>query len=166
MLTKIHVITGWTIPESKELTVILTDQFNKTLVEKYPDLNTEEIEYAFRHYGTQIQDWGKAMNLNLIDSVLQPYLHERFLISEDERKLTEKPVQQRIFTQDELDNSAREAVQVQYRGYIKGIGIINSEINREILLKDGLMKEDELVIDFYKRMVSKGKLDIYVQVAS
>ncbi len=69
-------------------------------------------------------------------------------------------------SQEELDNSAREAVQTQYRSFIKGGEIINPEINKEILAKDGLLKEGEKVVDFYKRMVEKQKLDIYVQAGT
>ncbi len=74
--------------------------------------------------------------------------------------------EQRIMSQEELDNSAREAVQTQYRSFIKGGEIINPEINKEILAKDGLLKEGEKVVDFYKRMVEKQKLDIYVQAGT
>jgi hypothetical protein len=86
LLLKIHIITGWTIPE-KEMMNILLDQFQKKIIENYPDLNGEEIEFAFRSKGTIIEDWGKTMNLNLLDKVLLPYLDNRFKISETERQL-------------------------------------------------------------------------------
>lgn len=165
LLLKIHVITGWTIPEN-ELMNILIDQFVKTLSEKYPSLNTDEIEYAFRSLGTTIRDWGKTMNLNLIDQVLVPYSDNRFQISEDERRINVAPPPQRIFTQDELDNSAREAVQRQYRSMLFGQQILNPEANLEILIKDGLIQSGETVVEFYKRMAEKKKTDIYVQTAS
>jgi len=106
------VITGWTIPNSPELLNILVDQFVKTLSEKYPLLNPDEIEYAFRQHGTAIEDWGKAMNLNLIDSVLTPYINLRFRISEDERRIKEgnRGLEQRMFTQQELDDSGDKVV--------------------------------------------------------
>lgn len=86
LLLKIHVITGWTVP-ADDLLVVLVDQFKKKLLEDYPNLNPDEIEYAFRSKGTTVEDWGKTMNLNLLDKILKPYLHERFLISQDEEKL-------------------------------------------------------------------------------
>ena len=85
--------------------------------------------------------------------------------SAQEYKIEVKPddPEQKIFTDEEIDNAAREAVQCQYKQYIKGFGIINHEINKPILLKDGLIKEDETVLDFYKRMVELKKLDVYVR---
>jgi hypothetical protein len=87
LIIKIHVVTGWTIPSSEELMNILIDQFEKKLVEDYGELNPDEIEFAFRSKGTVIEDWGKTMNLNLLDKVLLPYLDNRFKISETERQL-------------------------------------------------------------------------------
>lgn len=164
LLSKIHVITGWTIPNSPELLNILVDQFVKTLVEKYPSLNTDEMEYAFRQHGTSIEDWGKAMNLNLIDSVLTPYINHRFRISEDERRIKEGKgeLEQKIFTDEELDNSAREDAERQYQGFLKQWPLKGIEINKVILQKDGLLLEGEGVIDFFKRRALKGHTNIYV----
>lgn len=168
LLSKIHVITGWTIPNSPELLTILVDQFVKTLIEKYPKLNTDEVEYAFRQQGTAIQDWGKAMNLNLIDSVLEPYTALRFRISEDERRIKEgnSGLEQKIFTQEELDDSAREDAERQYQGFLKGFELKGLPINEAILKKDGLLKDGESVLDFFKRRALKGSLNIYVQGVS
>jgi hypothetical protein len=76
ILIKIHVITGWNFPQEKEFQLILKEQFRKKLVESYPLVNVIEIEFAFRN-NTTIKDWGKNMNLSLIDEVLMPYLNER-----------------------------------------------------------------------------------------
>jgi hypothetical protein len=83
---KIHVITGWSIPNHEALLNILQDQLMKSFQEKFSDLNPDEIEYAFRSR-TDVQDWGKQMNLQLIDSVLMPYLNERYRISDQERQI-------------------------------------------------------------------------------
>lgn len=87
LLLKIHVTTGWTIPASEEYLNVLVDQFGKHLQEKYAALNLDEIEFAFRRYGTTTEDYGKALNLNLVDKVLLPYLNDRYRISETERML-------------------------------------------------------------------------------
>lgn len=164
LLAKIHVITGWTIPNSEELLNILTDQFQKTLVEKYPMLNPDEIEYAFRQHGTSIEDWGKALNLNLIDSVLSPYAHRRFDISEDERYVnTKKDYTQKIFTQEELDDGEREDAERQYQLFRKGFELKGLSISKAILEKDGFIRDGELVIDFFKRWISKGHSNLYVR---
>jgi hypothetical protein len=85
LLAKINAITGWVVPE---MTLdILIDQFRKKLVESYGDCNPEEIEFAFRNYGTVVKDWGKQMNLSLIDEVMIPYLSRRSEVSEHEEAI-------------------------------------------------------------------------------
>jgi hypothetical protein len=94
LLVKIHVITGWVIPASEEpgkeseLMNILVDQFQKKMKESYFNVNADEIEFAFRTYGTTVKDWGKNMNLALIDEVMIPYLEARMAVSrlEEQKK--------------------------------------------------------------------------------
>lgn len=87
LLLKIHVITGWVIPSNDALYNVLVDQFQKQLVEKYFELNPDEIEFAFRSEGTLIEDWGKDLNLNLIDKILLKYLNNRYKVSNAEEQL-------------------------------------------------------------------------------
>lgn len=168
LLTKIHVITGWTIPNSPELMNVLVDQFVKTLAEKYPGLNMDEIEYAFRQHGTTIEDWGKAMNLNLIDSVLIPYVGYRFRLSEDEERIksSKNAPPQKIFTQEELDNGAREDAERQYQLFLKGYDLKGLDITKCILEKDGLLKEGETVWEFFKKRAAKFHQNIYTMQPS
>lgn len=84
LLLKINVITGWVIPE--DTLEILVDQFRKKLTESYPNCNPGEVEYAFRNYGTGVKDWGKQMNLSLIDEVMIPYLNRRLELSRIEEQ--------------------------------------------------------------------------------
>lgn len=81
LLVKISVITGWSNPEDEIVRNVLIDQFRKLLMEKYPTCNPYEVEYAFRQFGTTVKDWGKQMNLALIDEVMIPYLNQRSEIS-------------------------------------------------------------------------------------
>lgn len=87
LLLKIHAITGWAIPE-KTMQTVFTDQFRKKIIESYPTCNPDEVEYAFRNYGTMVQDWGKQMNLSLIDQVMIPYLARRAELSKVEEQKT------------------------------------------------------------------------------
>lgn len=80
LLLKIHVITGWELPKS-ELMDLLIDQFSKKLVESYPDVNQDEVEYAFRNKPVGVKEWGKFMNLSLLDDVMLPFLANRRRIS-------------------------------------------------------------------------------------
>lgn len=80
ILLNIHVITGWVIPED-ELLTLLVKHFIQKMKEDYSTVNVEEVEYAFRKYGTTVKDWGKSMNLSLIDEVMKPYLEARKSVS-------------------------------------------------------------------------------------
>lgn len=89
ILLKIHAIKGWSIPAS-EMMDILIDQFQRKLNEGYQNVTVAEVEYAFRN-STDVKDWGKALNLSLIDEVMIPYLENRFDLSQQEEKL-KKPI--------------------------------------------------------------------------
>lgn len=92
LLLRIHIITGWTIP-ANEFMNILVDQLCKKLLESYANVNTDEIEHAFRTRGTSVKDWGKAMNLSLFDEVMTPYLNDRYEVSKLEEQAKGKELQ-------------------------------------------------------------------------
>lgn len=85
LLIRISVITGWVNPEGQLLNV-LVDQFNKKLTENYQNVNADEVEYAFRTYGTSVKDWGKTVNLSLIDEVMIAFLTARREVSAKEEQ--------------------------------------------------------------------------------
>lgn len=87
-LVLISMITGWTVPSKPDLTEMLVLQLAKKMLESYADVNIEEFEYAFRNKGLDIKDWGKALNLALIDEVMKPYLHNRADLSLQEEKIS------------------------------------------------------------------------------
>jgi hypothetical protein len=112
LLLKIHAITGWTIPEKSTL-LVLVDQFKKKMVESYSTCNPDEIEFAFRQTGTTVKDWGKSMNLSLIDEVMMPYLAKRFEVSKIEEQQKNKMLSAHgnaEMTNDELWDSTEAAV--------------------------------------------------------
>jgi len=117
LLLKIHIITGWSIPENK-LMDILVDQFTKSLEEKFENLNSSEIEYAFRSAGTTIEDWGKSMNLNLLDKVLLPYLNDRYKISEVERQIAYK---KNLVNLEPGENDYRRMIEEDYQSFLAGM---------------------------------------------
>lgn len=80
-------------------------------------------------------------------------------------KFAGKPVivNQKIFTQEELDNSAREDCERNYQLLRNGIAPKAYEINKRILIADGFMTEQESVMDFFNRMLLKGKRNLYVR---
>lgn len=100
-IIKIHVITGWVVPANEFLNVLI-GQFEKKMIESYPLVNSDELEYAFRTYGTTVKDWGKQMNLSLIDEALMPYMQARLGVSQiEEQKRLELPEGAKEDTSDE-----------------------------------------------------------------
>lgn len=89
LLIKINAITGWVMPD--DTLDIFVDQFRKKLSESYKNCNPDEIEYAFRNFGTGVKDWGKQMNLSLIDEVMIPYLSKRRELSDLEEHKAQSP---------------------------------------------------------------------------
>lgn len=104
LLIKINAITGWIVPE--DTLEILVDQFRKKLSESYKNCNPDEVEYAFRNYGTAVKDWGKQMNLSLIDEVMIPYLNRRYELSYLEERQV-KP----ILEIENKEDMSKEAMQ-------------------------------------------------------
>lgn len=162
LLLKIHVITGWVIPDNEMLNILL-DQFEKKLVEDYADMNSEEIEYAFRRKGTSVKDWGKSMNLSLIDTVLLPYVSERSeLFKAVERKEWNKGLQQVIYTTEQLLNMQRGHVEQSFQCMRKGIVPVLHGYVQETLEMDGFLQKGEMVSDFFVRALNSGWEKLYI----
>lgn len=82
LLFRLHTITGWKLPDDEYFLNTLVSEFTQYLVERCGDLNPEEISFAFRNYALDVKDWGKSMNLSLIDSPLSEYRQRRRAVSE------------------------------------------------------------------------------------
>ena len=159
MLLQIYVITGWAIP-SGDIKKILEDQFQKKLLENYSLLNTDEIIYAFRQTGTSIEDWGKEMNLNLVDKVLKPYLISREEISEREERKAPPP-KQRIYTDEEILNQRRAEIELAFQAMKKGKFPIIHKYFSEVLKADGLIEEENEMSAFLSYRINSNSEHIY-----
>lgn len=164
VLAKIAIITGWVIPGNprdandaqNKILVALIDQLSKKLKEGYFDLNQNEIEYAFRNFGLTVEDWGKIVNLNLIDKVLAPYMEKlRSAVNKTEPKELPSSIGD-IRDEDWLKDQARkvQAREVSYRFVPLGLYdyIVNSgKINLTPGAKwRALTKAVELQLDWLK----------------
>lgn len=161
LLLRIHVITGWTLPTG-EILNILIDQFRKKLMEDYPSLNAEEIEYAFRHSGTSVEDFGKEFNLNLIDKVLWPYeIKRRRLSEEEERK--QPPPPKKPYDPEEVLNQYRYDIETAFQAIRKGYRPIIHTYFEETLIADGLMKEGVNIHEFLASVVNNPEVkNLYI----
>lgn len=93
LLLKINFITGWPLYDDPEDQAILEEQFTLKLKESYPYVNCDEIEFAFRN-NTSVKDWGKNINLAMIDEVMIPYLEKRAEASKVEEQVKMKNLPQ------------------------------------------------------------------------
>lgn len=152
LLIRIHVITGWTLP-SGDILNVLNDQFQKKLIEDYHSFNVDEIEYAFRHTGTNVQDWGKGLNLSLIDKVLWPYELKRRdagrLLERMEPTPPKKP-----YDPKEVLNQYRFEIETAFQAIRKGYKPIIHTYFEETLIQDGLMQEGVNIHEFLSKVVN------------
>lgn len=164
MVIKMNIITGWTYPDDKLYQAILEDQLKKKLLEDYPDMNFVEMEYAFRHYGTVVKDWGKSINLSLIDEVLIAYKDDRLMVSRKEEQKAAKP-EQVNFTEEQLDDLWREDVENFYQRCLAGrIPPMTPDYFKDILVKDGLMKQEDNLVAFFVNKLNGQSKSIYQKV--
>lgn len=108
LLLKIHTITGWVVPEDNMLKIFV-DQFRKNVLETYSNCNPDEVEYAFRTFGTGVKDWGKQMNLSLIDQVMTPYLSRRYDVSKHEEIIHIRNASLQIENKEDMSKEAMES---------------------------------------------------------
>jgi hypothetical protein len=103
LCVKISIITGWQIPADEDVKQILYQQLEKKMKEDYSNLNIQEIEYAMRKYGTEIKDWGKSINLSLIDTAVNPYFYKRSTVRQlEESQIVHKELPS---TEEVLDDA-------------------------------------------------------------
>ena len=162
LVIKIHMITGWVVPDD-ERRAILNDQFAKKLAEDYDMLNTEEIEYAFRKSGTTIQDWGKEMNLNLLDQVLLPYLNIRLQASATEEQIKRRPPEQKIYSDEEILNERRGQLEAAYQCMRSGRIPVMFDYFAELLVADGFIADPKDQADFFVTCLNENREELYVR---
>ena len=154
LMMHISFITGWVMPTG-EMMKIAQEELIKKINEDYPNLNINEIKFAFRSYGTQVEDWGKAFNLNLFDKVLPNYLEDRIVASDIELRIKSKPPVQTILSKDELDNEARQRAVDFYTRIKRGkISDIPTDV-ANILMQDFEVDYSNLV-EFVVNRVNSG----------
>jgi hypothetical protein len=156
LILKINIIAGWVIPDDETYYRILSQQFEKKLTESFPTVNPEEFEFAFRN-DTTVQDWGKAMNLSLIDEVMIPYLSKRRELSQIEE--VKKPML--IERKEDMTDEAMESFLVDNARLVKENKITVEFI--PTLLYDWLEKEGKLKLTVQEKWDYMAKAAAYRQ---
>lgn len=137
LILKIYTITGWAVP-GDELKNILVDQLSKKIKESYPNVNEKEVEYAFRQNLT-VKDWGKSMNLVLIDEVLSGYLERRADVSKAEERYRLEPPKSEV--EEMPDEDFISSNKFVYKT-TKNFKLVSVKCF-DILIKSGAMKKPE-----------------------
>jgi hypothetical protein len=160
-LLNIHVITGWTLPDDKNYIKVLIEQLCLKLKEDFYMLNFSEIKYAFRQ-AVGKQDWGKNMNLELVCTVLGNYSYERSIVSFEEEKINNKPVQI-VYTDEEINNQRRGEIENSFQAMKNGYYPLLHSYFKPILVSDELMNEEETIGEFFVRKLNTNAENIYVR---
>lgn len=169
LLLKINVITGWSFPvgENEKETVvlhnILKEQFFLKLQESYGNMNLDEIQFSFRNY--PVKDWGKSINLNLMDEVVSAYMTEKQNLSGYIANKKSYQEVQKIYTEEEILNMRREEIELKYQAMRRGKVLEIPSYLEDILSKDGLLREGESVADFFVNKLNNQVENIYKKEA-
>lgn len=168
MLLRLSVITGWVIPQA-ELKNILIENLCKKLEESYPELNVNEVEYAFRNKNIEIKDWwGKSFNVALFDEVMIPYMEKRYTVSDLEQRI-KKPLIQKVYTEEEILNQRREEIEKSFQSMKKGYYPLLHSYFFAVLKDDDLIEtvtdeegiRFENISEFFVRKLNSGTENIY-----
>ena len=160
LITVIHVITGWKLPDDPGYVKILCEELVLMLKEDFFMLNLSEVSLAFRK-NRKVQDWGKSMNLNLIAEVLGSYCEERTRIGNEERKLNEKPAEQIIYSDEEIQNQRRGEFEKAYQAMRQGHLPIIFDYYEELLVLDGILPLGENLHEWISNQLNKGVEGIF-----
>lgn len=156
VLLKIHVIAGWVLPTSNEFLDILLNQFELKLSESYSNVNADEVEYAFRN-NTTVKDWGKAMNLAMIDEVMIPYLNQRRELSVMEEQMN-KPAQLEYKGPEMTDEELLQATFETFK-------VIKKHELIPVSIYDYLVQENEIILTDPQKIEIKKKVKVLIQSA-
>lgn len=86
LLLRVNASTGWKFPDSKEMVNALVHEFSMYIDEQCSDLKPDEIAYAVRTHGVTIKEWGKNLNIALIDQCIALYRSKRYEASQEEER--------------------------------------------------------------------------------
>lgn len=167
-LKRIHIITGWNLPDDSSYIKLLSEEFLNKLKESFSMLNFSEITFAFRK-NVGIKDWGKNMNLDLICNVLALFCDERLKVSmEEERILIQKDAVQKIYTDAEILDQRRGHIEEAYQAMRKKKYPILHVYFKEVLFNDGFLESetDEDINLFFVYSLNSGRENIYLKQSS
>lgn len=110
LIIKIYAITGWSIPDSETLDILI-EQLALKIEENYHNVNSNEVEYAFRN--SNYNEYGKNFNLIAFDNVVSEYLKARY----DASRLEEQQIEIEPMTIETSMEDKKEEVEEFIKNY-------------------------------------------------
>lgn len=165
LLFSISVITGWEIPNNDAYQETLTRQLYLKIKESYGSCTEEEILYAMRNYSQGVEEYGKPINLKLIDDVMVKYISEKQQLANylERKRQDENEERKTEYTEEHYKNDLRKNAQISYRIFLSGVVPRSVEAHRNILKEDQLINDDEKsIIEYFTEWKSRGVENIYI----
>jgi len=162
ILKRVHVITGWNLPNSESYMNDLAEEFVIMVRDSFPTMNGNQIIDAFRKHGVGVTDWGKNMNLTLMAQVMGKYYYDVEQLSIIEEKNNSK-VEQVIYTDEEIKNQRRGHLEMAYQVLRRGKMPIIFPYYAEVLVTDGFIEKPEDMDQFFSDCLGKGIENLYVK---
>jgi hypothetical protein len=161
-LIRLSVITGWIMP-SDDIQDILFDEFKRKIIDCYGNMNIHELMWAIRYCSKHVNNWGKELNLVLIDEILDIYLGKRREVSNiEEHKKKPQP----------MIEEQKELTEEQYQEFYDAVKAQSLKAEFvPVMLYDWLDKKGEVVIsredkwDYVRRAIRRKISDLQEQIS-
>lgn len=158
LLGQIKMITGWNLPpifdHNNQYTLqgkAMMNEMATTLKTNYENLTHSEIVLAFRNHSHKLKEYGKDFNINFLHEVMNGYSVERQEAIQLEQKIIDQKQEQKMLSQEQLENLTRKSIEETYQSYLQGhteaLNSLSGHINYEQLVADKIVDKD-LWIDF------------------
>jgi hypothetical protein len=117
LLLKIHTATGWRLPKTEQLCLILCRQIENKLRFDYPGITPDQVETAFLKFGSE-ENFTGTLSIAQIDKVLRKYFsHQTQQNFDNERRLTTQTIP--IPTPHQHLHECRALLEHKYQLYLE-----------------------------------------------
>ncbi len=154
-------LRGQNFPNELEKSVLFAH-----IIEHFGGNRLEEIKLAFDMAMSgklDVDDWKCYENFSCAYFTMIMGSYQRWSSQAIAHLKPKEVPEQKIFTDQELEDSQREDCERQYQLFLKNIELRGTEINKSILEKDEILNPGESVLELFKRKRASGYLNIYVK---
>lgn len=161
MILLLNVVTGLPVPNN-ELMIILIDQLDKLIAEKFAMLTSLEIESCFRSHIPE-ESFGKPINLGLINGILSAYVGKRSEVLRNANLASKNSLKIDPMTDQQMINQARGEIQFYYNQRLKGNNRPHTfPFWAEVLVMDGFIRHEKEMQSFFTFCLETKVKNIYI----